>query len=94
MHADDPQQRTWWKTPYGIALLVFLCVAAFFLTTEHWAHVIPYLPFLLFLLCPLMHFFMHGNHEKSHHHDEDTAHGPPSKNGEHRHDSRDVTHTQ
>jgi hypothetical protein len=56
MHVDDPQQRTWWKTRYGIALLVFLCVAASFLITEHWAHVIPYLPFLLFLLCPLMHF--------------------------------------
>jgi hypothetical protein len=94
MHADDPQQRTWWKTRYEIALLVFLCVAAFFLITEHWAHVIPYLPFLLFLLCPLMHFFMHGDHQESHHHGEDTADWQPSKDIEHRHDSRDVTHTQ
>jgi hypothetical protein len=38
-------------------------VAAFFLVTEHWAHVIPYLPFVLFLLRPLMHIFMHGGQE-------------------------------
>ena len=39
-----------------MGLSVFLGVAAFFLVAEHWAHVIPYLPFVLFLLCPLMHF--------------------------------------
>ena len=56
MPADYPKQRPWWKTPYGIGLSVFLCAAAFFLVTEPWAHVIPYLPFVLFLLCPLLHF--------------------------------------
>jgi hypothetical protein len=39
-----------------MGLSVFLCVAAFFLVAEHWAHVIPYLPFVLLLLCPVMHF--------------------------------------
>jgi len=43
-------------------LLVFLGVAAFFLITEHTAHVFGALPFLLLLLCPFMHLFMHGGH--------------------------------
>ena len=41
----------------------FLLVAGYFLLTEHRAHVVPYLPFLLLLACPLMHMFHgHGGH--------------------------------
>ena len=43
-------------------LVVFLGVAGFFLLAEHKAHVLGYLPFLIFLLCPLMHIFMHKGH--------------------------------
>lgn len=46
-------------------LLGFLAIGAFFLFTEHRAHVLGYLPFGLLLLCPLMHMFHghgHGNH--------------------------------
>lgn len=39
----------------------FLAVAGFFLFTEHRAHLMGALPFLLLALCPLMHFF-HGRH--------------------------------
>ena len=46
----------------GVVLLGFLAVAAFFLVTEHTAHVFGYLPWALLLLCPLMHLFMHGGH--------------------------------
>lgn len=42
--------------------LGFLAIAGYFLFTEHRAHVLPYLPFLLLLACPLMHFFMHRGH--------------------------------
>ena len=42
--------------------LGFLAIAAYFLLTEHRAHVVPYLPFLLLLACPLMHLFMHHGH--------------------------------
>lgn len=42
--------------------LGFLAVAGYFLLTEHRAHVVPYLPFLLLLACPLMHLFMHRGH--------------------------------
>ena len=40
----------------------FLGVAVFLLFTEHRAHVLGFLPWLLLLACPLMHLFMHGGH--------------------------------
>jgi hypothetical protein len=41
----------------------FLLIAGYFLITEHRAHVIQFLPFLLVLACPLLHFFHgHGGH--------------------------------
>ena len=43
-------------------LVVFLIAAAFFLWTEHRAHLLGVLPYLIFLLCPLSHFFMHRGH--------------------------------
>ena len=49
-------------------LIVFLVVAGFFLLAEHKAHVLGYWPYLILLLSPLMHVFMHkghGSHGKS-----------------------------
>jgi len=43
-------------------LLAFLAIAAFFLLTEHRAHVWGVAPYLLLLACPLLHFFMHRGH--------------------------------
>lgn len=45
-----------------IAFTVFLAIAGYFLWTEHQAHVITFLPFLLVGGCILMHVFMHGGH--------------------------------
>lgn len=42
-----------------IVLGGFLAVVLFFLWTEHRAHLFGALPFVLLLLCPLMHLFMH-----------------------------------
>ena len=47
----------------------FVLIAGYFLITEHRAHVIQFLPFLLLLACALLHFFHgghggHGGHEK------------------------------
>lgn len=39
----------------------FLLVAGFFFFTEHRAHLMGALPFLLLALCPVMHL-LHGNH--------------------------------
>lgn len=51
-----------WRSRSKIALYVFLAIIAFFLITEHLAHLIPFLPWAFLLLCPLMHLFMHGGH--------------------------------
>lgn len=41
----------------------FLLIAGYFLITEHRAHAVQFLPFLLLLACPLMHWFHgHGGH--------------------------------
>jgi hypothetical protein len=39
----------------NLVLLGFLAIAAFFLFTEHRAHVLGALPWLLLAACPLMH---------------------------------------
>jgi hypothetical protein len=46
-------------------LIGFLAVAAYFLLSEHQAHFIRFLPFLLLAACPLMHLFhSHGRHDR------------------------------
>ena len=40
--------------------LGFALIAAYFLFSEHRAHAIPYLPFVLLAACPLLHLF-HGH---------------------------------
>jgi hypothetical protein len=48
--------------PLVIGFAVFAGIGGFFLYTEHKAHLFGALPWLLILLCPLMHVFMHGGH--------------------------------
>jgi hypothetical protein len=43
-------------------LLAFVGIAGFFFFTEHRAHALGALPFVLLLLCPLLHWFGHGDH--------------------------------
>jgi hypothetical protein len=59
---QDETHTPLWQTRGGIVLLGFLAIAAFYLLTEHTAHVFGALPFLLILACPLMHLFMHHGH--------------------------------
>lgn len=40
----------------------FLAFAGLLLFTEHRAHVLGILPYLILLACPLMHLFMHHDH--------------------------------
>jgi len=46
----------------NIALVSFLLIAGFFLILEHRVHLLGWLPFLIILLCLLMHIFMHRGH--------------------------------
>ena len=36
--------------------------ALFYFGREHWAHIFGFMPYALFLVCPLMHLFMHHGH--------------------------------
>jgi hypothetical protein len=57
-----------------IGLCVFLVAIGFFLWTEHRAHLLGALPYLLLLACPAMHLFMHhrtGHRDTAHEHGAD-----------------------
>jgi Protein of unknown function (DUF2933) len=61
----------------------FVVIAAFFLITEHRAHVFQYLPFLLLAACPLLHMFHgHGGHGRHRESDRPTQVGTVDKKAE------------
>ena len=62
MRTKRTQTARWYRTSSGQVLLASLGVAGVYLLTQHWAHAVAYLPWLLLLACPLMHGFMHGSH--------------------------------
>lgn len=76
-HIDKEAPPRFWGSRYSIGWLLIGAIAAYFLLTEHLAHVVGALPFLLLAACPLMHLFMHHGHggHGSHHesHGESTA---------------------
>ena len=55
-------QREPWRIPVWVGLCIFLAIAGFFLWEEHRAHLLGALPFVLLLLCPVIHLFMHRGH--------------------------------
>ena len=64
-HDLQPGQSTappFWRSRYGLGLVLFGAIAAYFLLSEHRAHFLGALPYLLLLACPLMHVFMHHGH--------------------------------
>lgn len=61
------------STAFNIALAVLLGIGAYFLWTEHRAHLGNLLIWGLLLACPLMHVFMHGGHDDHRHPDERPA---------------------
>jgi hypothetical protein len=64
MNHDHPEKPpSFWRSRTGLAFLGLFAIAAFFLFTEHRAHALGVLPFLLLALCPLLHFFGHGGHD-------------------------------
>jgi hypothetical protein len=74
--AETNGHRDSWRIPYWPGLCAFLAVAAFFLWAEHRAHLLGALPYVLLLLCPVIHLFMHRGHGG---HGGHRAHGAPSR---------------
>jgi hypothetical protein len=72
----------------GIWILIgFLAIAAYFLFSEHRAHFINWLPFLLLAACPVMHIFHghggHGGHDNDN--DDPRRRSEPPPAGTHQH---------
>lgn len=61
-HRSAEPQGGFWTSRAFLVCATFLVIAGVLLWTEHLAHALGYLPFLLILACPLMHIFMHGGH--------------------------------
>jgi hypothetical protein len=59
------------RTAVTIGFCAFLAIAAYFLWTEHRAHVMGALPYLLLLACPIIHLLMHRSHGHQHGHEND-----------------------
>ena len=62
----DTTSRRGLRLPIGLGLCLFLAIAIFFLWEEHRAHILGALPYVLLLLCPFVHFFMHRGHGEHH----------------------------
>ena len=58
--AIEPETRL--HIPIWLGLCLFLAIATFFLWEEHRAHILGILPYVLVLLCPIIHLFMHRGH--------------------------------
>lgn len=67
-------RRNFWFTPNGLSAIAFIAAVGYFLLTEHRAHFFYALPYLILLLCPVMHLFMHRGHG-GHNHDKDDGPG-------------------
>jgi len=62
MTTQFPSQRVPLRIPWQLGFALLAGIAMFFLWKEHRAHILGVLFWLLFLACPLIHFFMHGRH--------------------------------
>ena len=58
-HSD--LKSSWLRSRSALVFLGFAAIALFFLWEEHKAHLLGALPYVLLLLCPLLHMF-HGGH--------------------------------
>lgn len=61
-HDTDSAQPGFWRSKTGLVAVGFILIATFLLLSEHRAHALGYLPFLLLLACLFLHKFMHGGH--------------------------------
>jgi len=70
-HRHEPNSGDGTKSRAKWIFICFLLIAAYFLVTEHKAHLSGWLStygiWVLLLACPLMHLFMHGGHDHGGH---------------------------
>jgi peptidoglycan/LPS O-acetylase OafA/YrhL len=81
MDMRDTGQSPLWRSTAGLVALGFGAVAAFFLFTEHRAHLYGLLPYVFLLACPLMMLFMHHGHHGHEDHDHSPGESKPPGTG-------------
>ena len=67
--------------PVWLGTCIFLAIAVFLLTTEHRAHILGAVPYLLVLLCPIVHLLMPGRHGRHGDHDGHGHHADRREDG-------------
>lgn len=65
---ENENLHVWWKSPPGVIALFFLFSSIYVLVVEYSAHIVPYLPWFILLLCPPVHIVHysgngHDNHD-------------------------------
>ena len=63
--SNQPQpkrQTPRFSLPIKVVLYATIGIIAYFLITEHRAHLAGFFPFSLLFICLFMHLFMHGGH--------------------------------
>jgi hypothetical protein len=60
MKDQQLESPPFWRSPAAGTLLAAIAIGAFYLVSEHTAHFLGALPYLLVLACPLMHVFTCG----------------------------------
>jgi len=83
---NNTQDQKQWLTTNNLAIASIVGAGLYYLWIEHHSHLIYFLPYLIFLLCPFMHFFMHGSH--SHSHGENHEDEQSESSATHDHDSK------
>lgn len=65
-HEPSHRAPSFWRSRYAIGLVLFAAIALFFLLSEHRAHTLSALPYLLLAASPFLHIFMHRGHGHGH----------------------------
>lgn len=55
-------EQSFWLSGKTLAVCAVLAGAGYLVLRDHTDHIVQFLPFAIFLLCPLMHVFMHAGH--------------------------------
>ena len=63
-HEQASGSGSWLVSQRGIVLLIVLALIGLFLFPDYRPYRFGFLPYLLILACPFMHFFMHRRHGK------------------------------
>ena len=65
------EDAPFWRGRAGVVLLMLGVIGLFYVVREHFEHAVQALPYLILLLCPLIHLFghRHGGHRHGKHDD-------------------------